>query len=103
MNRLTGITLWESNRKACDNCGMAKEKSHGCCKDECKQIRLQADQQLTPTADLITAFSAGAFMPPVVLNTHSSPALTVIVSQVSHAPPGLQKQKLYPQNSVWRI
>ncbi len=102
MNKLTGISFWSSNGKQCSNCGMFKERSHGCCKDECKQLRMQADQHLATIASDVHHFNCMPNLQPVV--NMLMPAQGIItVTQVSHAPPGKPLQKLYLKNNVWRI
>lgn len=103
MNRLVGSSLWGKSPAFCTNCGMSKDKSQGCCKDECKQINLQADQQLTSTGFTLRDFSIQAIVPSVVFNTTAKICAASIVHPVGHAPPGLQSRKLYLQNRALLI
>ena len=88
MNRLTGASLWADAKVKCGNCGMQKEASHGCCHDECKQILLQADQQVTGAGYTITAFFAPAIVPPLMQVQAVKMPAYVFAENVSHAPPG---------------
>lgn len=102
MNRLTGISLIDTKQAVCNNCGMLKTKARGCCHDECKQIRLQADQLITTACEAPVQFAL-ALPPQAVTYNHTINPLAITVEKVSHAPPNRQLQKLYIQHNVWRI
>lgn len=102
MNRLTGISLIDTKQSVCNNCGMPKSKANGCCHDECKQIRLQADQLTATVYDAPLLFSI-ALPAPLVDDSYNTTPLAIIVEKVSHAPPNRPLQKLYREYNVWRI
>jgi len=102
MNKLTGISFVERKNAVCSNCGMPKTKAHGCCREECKQIKLYADQLTSPVYEAANVLSH-AVVTPFIINTIVLPKVSAVVENTSHAPPGLQKQKLYLKNNVWLI
>jgi hypothetical protein len=98
MGRLMAVNLWAGNTKVCTNCGMAKEKQHGCCHDEQRQVTMQPDYQLTATSFTFEAFSLPALLPPVVFYTNAQIKATIVAYAVNNAPPwppGTKRNILY--------
>ena len=92
MGRLISVNLFLGNPNVCANCGMAKEKSHGCCRDEQHQVQMHTDHQLVPAGCDTEAFS------PIIITPFFSftPATKVSATQVypiSNAPPGWPDKK----------
>lgn len=46
MNKQQWVQIGAVKKEVCDKCGMKKEASHGCCRDEIKVVKLQQDTQL---------------------------------------------------------
>lgn len=103
MNRVTGISFADSNNAICNTCGMAKNKAHGCCREECKQFKVAADQLLTTNIYTGEDGNHYAILPPVTQYLLQTAQASAVVKPVSHAPPNRQQQKLYLQHNVWRI
>ncbi|HWB25520.1 MAG TPA: hypothetical protein VG738_08560 [Chitinophagaceae bacterium] len=103
MNRVTGSSIWNDNSNACTNCGMPKNKSHGCCHDECKQLKLCADQQLSSTSCTLSNGLQQATVPYYCNNAGFRLPPVVIVTTISYTPPGKNRQSLYIQNCTLRI
>ena len=103
MNRFTGVSFFDKNNAVCNTCGMQKSKAHGCCREECKQFKVAADQLLANT--VYTGLDDGnyAILPPVTQHAVQMAPLKPIVEPISHAPPNRPWQKLYLQHNVWRI
>lgn len=101
MDKYVGWTLWQNEKdNKCGKCGMT-EKKGGCCKDEQKQIKLDADQQksnpeqyiqLIATPALITSFATHFFRASRL--PHFTP--------LSNAPPLIPK-RLHLLNCVFLI
>jgi hypothetical protein len=92
-----------ASQKQCDKCGMYKEKSHGCCHDEIKLVKIEDDQNQT---------SQFSFDFASVKATATIPSLFIIASfynneegdhSVYHSPPLPPQQDTYLQNCVFRI
>lgn len=102
MNKVTGISLATNKNTACNTCGMPKTKAHGCCREECKQLKLSADQQLNQAYTSDDIFLP-AVITPVASVAEAKLTTTILVEKICHAPPGLSRQKLYIKNNVWLI
>jgi hypothetical protein len=103
MDQLVSWGLDKDDSESCGNCGMAKEDTDGCCKDEHKQVKLDSDQQATEASVhyLLAFFEAVA---PSFF--HFEPILYVGPSYrlpFSNAPPYRGKEPLYLQNCIFRI
>ena len=103
MDKLIGWSLGSEERSACSKCGMHKDKSKGCCKDEHKQVKLQGEQKVT---NFITTLLLSPVEVPIAqieaykLAAYSSVAITY---PVSHAPPQRAFIPVYLSNRTFRI
>jgi hypothetical protein len=104
MNKVTGASFTGSDNKNCSNCGMAKDdRQHGCCHDECRQVKLCDDQQLTPVAAIVkSCFSAEGVVPVTTEQLYRNTGKPRNASQV-YPPPGILRQALYIHYCIWRI
>ena len=87
MGRLIAVNLWAANAKVCTNCGMPKEKWHGCCHDEQRQVAMHADQQVAASSFTFGAFSQPALLAPVFFYSHTKMQVTTVAYAVSNPPP----------------
>lgn len=102
MGRVTGISLQNGTNTVCNTCGMAKNKAGGCCREECKQFKVAADQLLTNS--VYTGENLDyAVLPPTIYSSAYTAPLNTVAKPNSHAPPNRQQAKLYLQHNVWRI
>jgi hypothetical protein len=101
MDRLASVALFESGSTKCGICGMHK-KSHGCCRDEVKIIKMAEDQQIAIAAYDFQSFSPTVIIPSQFIN---EPAYDINESRHwhNHSPPLLSLQDTYLQNGVFRI
>lgn len=81
---------------------MPMEKSHGCCKDEVKIVKLQNDQNTTTVSYSIKIVEAPALIPSDFIAA-STITPDKFQKQENHIPPELSDQELYLYNSVFRI
>ena len=92
-----------TSKKACDICGMDKEKSHGCCHDEVKLVKLQDDQNKTSQVSYdITSFQSIAVIPSRFIAASFYNA-DEINDRPDHSPPLLTRQDIQIKNCVFRI
>ncbi len=103
MNRLASMQLFVVENEICPKCGMHIEKSHGCCRDEVKIVKMEVDQKTTP--------SFVCELPPVdVIGQLPSEFIAASFYNVNearhfhnHSPPLLTEQDTYLRNGVFRI
>ncbi|OLY94539.1 hypothetical protein BUE76_23700 [Cnuella takakiae] len=103
MDELVSWGIDKDVSDSCSNCGMAKEDTKGCCKDEHKQVKVDADQKATE-ASLSYLLSFSEVVTP--LFPDYQPTLYVGTSYrlpFSNAPPDREKEPLYLQYRVFRI
>lgn len=103
MDKLVHWSLVANEEKICGNCGMHKEDSKGCCKDDHKQIKIQGEQKVA--SSFISEFNS-----PVILSLMSIPcysfsasASLAVTLPVSNAPPDKAPIPVYLHNCVFRI
>ena len=103
MNRLASTELFASESKQCGKCGMHTDKSHGCCRDEVKIVKMDDDQKLTvalsyvlPSLDALV-YELSDY---IVSSFYNVP---VTRHYQNHFPPLLSEQDTYLQNGVFRI
>src|SRR6476620_781447 len=64
MDRLASMEFFATETKICGKCGMNIKDSDGCCKDEVKVIKMNADQKAAPTIVFeLPALDAVALVP----------------------------------------
>lgn len=103
MDRLGSVQLFAAESKKCSKCGMHIAKSHGCCRDEVKIIKMELDQK----APLGIAFDFPAlevfsFSPSQFISA-SFFTLEETGHYKNHSPPLISGQDTYLQNCVFRI
>jgi len=92
MGKLISWNLFLGNPKVCTNCGMAKEKSHGCCRDEQRHVQQHADHQLVSAGYVAVSIS------PLIITTFfsytpvSRPSENRVYA-MGNAPPGWSDKK----------
>ena len=103
MNRLASLQFFATENKTCPKCGMHIQKSHGCCRDEVKIIKMEVDQKVTstmvfelPALDVID-HSPSDFIAASFYNVNETRHFH------NHSPPLLTEQDTYLQNRVFRI
>lgn len=105
MGKLADWGLGHNNSKTCGNCGMEKsqEKDNGCCKDEYKFIKNDADQKKAEAGFQIIQILAAAL--PVSFIEISSTGFSCITEEnpISHAPPRSSGVAVYILNRTFLI
>jgi hypothetical protein len=103
MDRLASLEFFAAESKTCGKCGMKIKDSNGCCKDEVKIIKMNADQK---------AATSIVFELPALDAVPSTPSAFISASffnidqtrhHRNHSPPLLTKQDTYLDNCVFRI
>ena len=103
MNRLASTEWFAMTGKRCGKCGMNMRKSHGCCHDEVKVVKMADDQKLTlsisfehSSTDLIAQVPS-AFIATSFYNGKEKE------NSDNHPPPLLSARDAYITNCVFRI
>ena len=103
MKRLVSVDFYKGAPDVCGKCGMDMHETSGCCHDEIKVAKLNADQQKVTIASyeiaapeiatgIPSSFIAALFQP-IIPERHYS----------NHSPPLLSERDIYLQNRVFRI
>lgn len=101
MEKFVGWSFWHDEKdNECGKCGMT-EKKGGCCKDEHKQIKIEADQQKRCVAEYPQFVTAPALVTPFATYIFKATALPYYNS-LSNAPPHIPK-RLHLLNCVFLI
>ncbi|MES1224204.1 MAG: hypothetical protein ABUT20_52405 [Bacteroidota bacterium] len=103
MNRFSSMDIGFVTKNECGICGMDKTKSHGCCHDEIKLVKLQDDQN--KTAQVAFDFShvqSIAVLPSMFISASFYDA-DEINHHIDHSPPLLSQQDIQIKNCVFRI
>jgi hypothetical protein len=101
MDKVDSVKLGDTDSDECAKCGMHMEDSNGCCKDDVKMVKLQADQAFAKV-------TAPDFSLPVLSQTFNEFSFSAVISSVTenyplaHGPP-LSEQDTYLLNCVFRI
>ena len=103
MDKLVSWDLESEKGNTCDNCGMANKDNSGCCKDEQKQVKLEADQKVTPAG--LTFDPLSFTIVPLPFQPDYSPSWFTAVRLIpaSHAPPRLAGVDVYLRLCTFRI
>ena len=101
MNRLASMQFFVTENKTCPTCGMHINKSHGCCRDEVKVVKLQTSHLVsqinTPDFPLaVRNFTSSSFLLASFIN------FTETEKSASKDPP-LIEEEVYLQNCVFRL
>lgn len=105
MGKLADWGIGHNQSKTCGKCGMEKtvENDNGCCKDEHKFIKNNADQK---TADagfqILQAFAIALPVSFIEIPSNDFPSVTE-ENPISHAPPQPNSIAVYIRNCVFRI
>ena len=103
MNRFSSMDISFVLKDECGICGMDKGKSHGCCHDEIKLVKLQDDQNKTAQIAFdFTSVQSIAVLPSEFISTSFYNA-DETNHQVDHSPPLFNQQDLQIKNCVFRI
>ena len=103
MNKLDSTSFFTGKADRCGKCGMHTDKSHGCCRDEVKLIKMDDDQKINP---------AFAFSLPLLVAEAPAPStfFNAILYNAfdgdeynNHSPPIAGPSDIYLQNRVFRI
>jgi hypothetical protein len=103
MDKLVRWSLIANEENICGNCGMHKEESQGCCKDDHKQIKIEGEQKVANS--FISDFNSPVALPlvPIAYYGFSVSAPLAVTFPVSHAPPHKAPIPVYLHNCVFRI
>ena len=106
MGKMVDQSLWHNQKKQCSNCGMDKTENgdnNGCCKDENKQVKLDADHQLTLSAfdylQTVAISESVCFLGTLSVNISS----IAEENPTTNAPPRSCGVAIYKRNGVFRI
>ena len=103
MNRLASTEWFTMEGKQCEKCGMEMHKSHGCCHDEVKVVKMEDDQKLTSSVTFeLPSLDMPAQVPSEFIAT-SFYNSNVTTDPDNHPPPLLSDQDTYIANCVFRI
>src|SRR5688572_3466509 len=103
MDRLASSSLYISQGKKCDRCGMEIHRSGGCCRDEVQIVKLDEDQQKAPYVSLeIIPLELPEMIPSEYISAsfQEEPGKRYFLN---HSPPLISAQDTYLQNNVFRI
>lgn len=101
MGKLVGFGISREASKKCSTCGMDKKKSHGCCKDETKQLHLEQDQQRS--AKILEITNLPVSLPAYVISADLFLPSSSTLTPVSHAPPERPVTGVFLLNCNFRI
>ncbi|MEO5945415.1 MAG: hypothetical protein ABIP79_01260 [Chitinophagaceae bacterium] len=103
MDEFAGWSLFNGKDEKCGKCGMEEKDKKGCCKEENKQFKLKVDQQKDESAQLVNLGASQELTVPVFeINSYSS----IYNSKdfpLSHAPPGIGRNKLHVLHCIFLI
>ena len=102
MNKKASVQLGAAEKEICGKCGMHKQESNNCCRDEVTVVKLQQDTETAKT--VLPSFTLA--LPVSSLTQHLvSPFYNFIETPVSSAfqPPPLYEAPLYLSNRVFLI
>ncbi len=103
MNRFSSADIGFVTKDDCGICGMDKSKSHGCCHDEIKLVKLQDDQNRTmQVAFDFTSLQSVAILPSLFISTSFYNA-DQVSHQIDHAPPLLTQLDFQSTHCIFRI
>ena len=103
MNRLASTEWFAMESKQCGECGMNMQKSHGCCHDEVKVVKMEDDQKITSSVSFdLPTLDMPAQIPSEFIST-SFYNCNVTANPDNHPPPLLSDQDTYIANCVFRI
>lgn len=96
MNQFVSWSLFYDKEEACGRCGMEEKDKGGCCEDEHKHFKLKVDHPKSNLSQLITFFATPYLVSTVDdFNIHSYSATITETYPTSHAPPGINRNRLH--------
>jgi hypothetical protein len=102
MDKLASVELFSAESSLCNKCGMHK-KSHGCCRDEVKVVKLDLDQQTNQSEISFRAIPSNEAILLSVFLVKEETEIKSTLHWQNHSPPLLSKQNTYLLNAVFRI
>jgi hypothetical protein len=103
MNKLASTELSALESKQCGKCGMHTDKSHGCCRDEVKIVKMDEDQKITAVSSYVLSSLDALVHEPSDYIVFSFYNVPVTKHYQNHSPPLLSERDTYLQNGVFRI
>ncbi|TAG10080.1 MAG: hypothetical protein EAZ41_08380 [Sphingobacteriia bacterium] len=103
MNKLVGTSLYHGKETKCENCGMQKSVTKGCCKDEHKFIKLEREHHKAQPVSSLSFLVSPIVLPSFFTYNRAAVSSITETYPASHAPPNIQGQKLYILNCFFRI
>ncbi|MES1221852.1 MAG: hypothetical protein ABUT20_40515, partial [Bacteroidota bacterium] len=97
MGRVDSVKFFAKESNICGRCGMHNGKSHKCCGDEIKIIKLQDDQQSTQVLQSLKAPYVPIFEPSYFIEASICPLTDADFYHIDHSPPLLTGQDTYLQ------
>lgn len=101
MDKLINWSLTKSDGDKCDKCGM--EKDGGCCKNEEKVIKNNADQNIAGSAIQSIRVLSTAVLFDFITASENSFSSVIERYPICHAPPLIGAGEIYVMNCVFRI
>lgn len=105
MGRLVECVLTQNTSSTCSRCGMEKnpESDNRCCKDECKQIKVDTDQKLSENFTDLNGTASKIV--PVIFSLDSNPIPLFLFAKLpkTNPPPRSCHTSLNIINCVLRI
>lgn len=103
MNKLASLELFATEGTKCGKCGMHMHKSHGCCRDEVKVVKMEGDQKITAAVYFELPSPDALYCIPSVFIATSFYNTAGQRQYQNHSPPLLSGQDTYLHNCVFRI
>lgn len=95
MDEFVGWNLTPSENKKCGKCGMKEDATKkGCCKDEYKQLKIDADQQKSTVASLADLIYPSIILSPIYSYDFQFNRFEKVTDIHIHPPPLFSIQKL---------
>ena len=101
MDKLVKWSLSGKKGNTCDNCGM--EKDGGCCKDENKFVKNNADQRAADSFIQAVQIEAAILPSAFIVGNETLPFSQLKENPLSLSPPALNGNNVYIINCVFRI
>ncbi|HTH31027.1 MAG TPA: hypothetical protein VL946_06730 [Lacibacter sp.] len=105
MDKLVDWSIGHTDDKnTCNNCGMEKDGQgkNGCCKDEQKQLKIEKDQKIAQSFQVMQLV-ATALPVPFISFAQQLPSSATEENPCSNAPPLTDNTSLYIRNCVFLI
>ncbi len=95
MNKFVGWNLTQNENEKCGKCGMKEDETKkGCCKDEHKQLKIDADQQKSTIASFTDFTYFPIILHPVYSYDFQINKFEKVTGTYFHPPPLFSIQKL---------